>query len=169
MTSTAPAQDSSESTSVPAAKATVAAPAPVKRAPGALESASGQGAAVYRLDTRVGEEQMTSRVDPYEALASWEGEVLAVGNEVFSARIRSRTGSTPVLDVELPRREVDDVDQPLLDEGAVFYWEVGYRRAGGRKVRESRLVFQRLPVWRELDLMMGKREAENLQRDLGWL
>lgn len=136
--------------------------APEERLPSA--SAATQGA----VRTTAVEVQSAGRPDPYEALASWQGTVGNVEGDSFTARLRSRGREMPVLDVRLSTREVTENDLPLLVDGAVFYWDVGYRNAPARRVRESRITFQRLPVWREADITRGERDADELARKLGW-
>ena len=106
--------------------------------------------------------------DPYERLAAWEGTVIDVLDDRFSARLLARDDATPPLDVEVSFREIAPSDRDLLAEGAVFYWDVGYRHRPGAKVRESVLSFRRLPVWREADVVRGTHEAARLKNALGW-
>jgi hypothetical protein len=78
-------------------------------------------------------------------LQRWTGRVEFVGAETFTAVITDTLDSTkPLEEVELSTGEVSPSDLPLLTEGSLFYWTIGYRDSpGGQRGRISELRFAR--------------------------
>lgn len=102
-------------------------------------------------------------------LQKWEGVVLEVGPETFSARLADLTRSSPEEEAEFPVDEISNADWALLQPGGVFYWTIGYSndRFGQRK-RESRIRFRRLPAWTAEEIEGARREADDIAKRLGW-
>lgn len=102
-------------------------------------------------------------------LAEWEGVVLGVGEELFTARLMSRTSDTPDEEVELPLAEVSDFDHDLVVEGGIFYLSIGYRvEPAGQRSRVGMIRFRRLPAWSATDIAEAQREASERMKALGW-
>lgn len=111
---------------------------------------------------------------PREALLtlqSWEGVVLAVDDDVFTARIADMANKTPDEEVEIPIAELSPFDIELLEPGAIFYWSIGYRQRlpQGTRERVSRIRFRRLPAWSRSDLRRARGRAEDLRAEFGWI
>lgn len=102
-------------------------------------------------------------------LESWQGQVLEVSGETFTARLNSETDLTAE-DAEFEIEAVSSTDMELLEPGAVFYWNVGYRvDPGGRRARQSVVSFRRLPAYSQSVLDEIAREATAISADLEWL
>ncbi len=103
-------------------------------------------------------------------LQEWEGVVLQVSAETFVARVVDQTGDHPEEEIELPKDDLSPFEIDLLEEGAVFYWTIGYRQRlpRGQRERISRIRLRRLPAWSRAELAAARSRAEALQRDLGW-
>lgn len=87
-------------------------------------------------------------------LQQFEGTVLSLTSDSFTARLRDRTSpGMPTEIAEFERDEVDPSDTELLVVGGVFYWNIGYRlHPWGQRERASFLAFRRLPAWTRQDL-----------------
>ena len=107
----------------------------------------------------------------FHPLQEWEGHVISVGVETFTARLTDLTnGATVAGEVaEFPIDDLSDGDREMLAVGRVFRWAIGYQRGiGGTKSRLSRIVFRRLPQWTEKDLIKAEKEAASLSAQLRW-
>lgn len=96
--------------------------------------------------------------------------MLQVSAETFVARVVDQTGDHPEEEIELPKDDLSPFEIDLLEEGAVFYWTIGYRQRlpRGQRERISRIRLRRLPAWSRAELAAARSRAEALQRDLGW-
>jgi hypothetical protein len=95
--------------------------------------------------------------------------VLEVLDETFTARLSSDTDLTAE-DAEFEIEEISRSDVELLEPGAVFYWNVGYRvDRGGRRARQSLISFRRLPAYSQAVLDEIAQDATAIADDLGWL
>jgi hypothetical protein len=85
-------------------------------------------------------------------LGSWEGTVQHVGKDTFTAYIADIDERQAAEVAEFYRSDLSEEDSELLEEGAVFYWFVGYNdSASGQRSRSSVLRFRRLPPWTEYE------------------
>ena len=84
-------------------------------------------------------------------LQRWIGRVESVHDEQFVAITTDATNPrNPPEEVEFDLTEVSEGDLPLVAEGAMFYWSIGYRDSpGGQRERVSSLRFVRSPVLRD--------------------
>lgn len=101
-------------------------------------------------------------------LQKWEGYVTQVGTETFWVRLTDLTGSAPDEEAEIALSEVSPGDRPLVADGAVFYWMIGYRDdRSGQRHRESLIRFRRLPAWTSQEMAAGARQAVQWAHELG--
>lgn len=102
-------------------------------------------------------------------LRSWEGIVLDAhaSDETFLARVSDVT-SHELSEAEIFLDEVSDEDRTLLQDGAVFYWTIGYRIGPDGRERVSRIKFRRLPAWSRVELNSAEQEASELAEQLSW-
>lgn len=134
-------------------------------APSPAEGTAGASAAVPNNEPiqlpYVAEPRPVQRTGRFELLQQFEGTVLALEGDQFTARIKDRT--TPESGDELATFELSDVsdaDRGLLAVGSVFYWSLGYRvQTWGQKERSSMIRFRRLPVWTRTDIERAERQA----------
>ena len=104
----------------------------------------------------------------FEVLQKWEGIVLDVLRESFTARLIDLTLEGSDEEAEFALDEIDEGDKDLLKPGAVFYWNIGYSDSPSGRARVSIIRFRRLPVWRSEELQRAKRDAERLSGLLEW-
>jgi hypothetical protein len=103
-------------------------------------------------------------------LQAWEGAVLNVGVDSFTARLVDTAGEHPDEEIDLSKDELSPFDLDLLEPGAIFYWTIGYRQQlpVGARERVSRIRFRRLPAWSNAELTVARERADDLAHDLGW-
>ena len=99
----------------------------------------------------------------FVSLQKWEGVVTDIREDFFTARLINLTNNAPDETAEFPLEEISEDDHPLLKEGAIFYWNIGYRnKYSGQRERVSLVRFRRLPVWQKDEINAAQKEAENL-------
>jgi hypothetical protein len=109
-----------------------------------------------RLDPLVVLPERTPPREFFKALAKWRGRVLEINGSTFRVLLSSLSGGEPDKEAEIKIEEIDNEDRHLLQEGAAFYWSVGYEdRPSGRK-RASVLRFARVSPWSPRELDRGK-------------
>lgn len=103
------------------------------------------------------------------SLQSWEGHVLYVSENSFTAHVVDKTTVGPDQEVEFAFDEVTPGDHSLIQEGAIFYWDIGYsHERGGQRIRSSLIQFRRLPAWTAKELNVAKERALKLRDEIGW-
>ncbi|MEW6277333.1 MAG: hypothetical protein AB1758_01840 [Candidatus Eremiobacterota bacterium] len=104
----------------------------------------------------------------YSCEKSWEGTVLSIQPDGFSARL-CEPGGAPDLEAAFTLEEVAPDDLELVQPGAIFYWNLGYRDSpSGERERFSMLRFRRLPTWTESELRRARQAGDELADALGW-
>lgn len=103
-------------------------------------------------------------LESVRVLQQWEGVVTEVADDSFFADLQDLNDSAePIEVVELPFEEVPKDDWPLLQEGAVFYWSIGYETtAGGTLRRMSEIRLRRTPRWTKRAHRQAEQRAEEL-------
>ncbi|MBI5478903.1 MAG: hypothetical protein HY906_08610 [Deltaproteobacteria bacterium] len=97
----------------------------------------------------------------YQLLQQWEGVVNEVHGHEFTARLRDVVApANPEKQATFELEQVHREDLALVQQGAVFYWTVGYRiEPHGQKKLESLIHFQRLPAWTRSELTRARQLA----------
>lgn len=83
----------------------------------------------------------------FELRQKFEGQVLAISGEGFTARLEDVLGNIDDLDADFPWEDVPRGDWSLVVPGAVFYFSIGYAVDGGTLERRAVIRFRRLPGW----------------------
>lgn len=95
-------------------------------------------------------------------LQSWEGRVIEVHDNEFTAIISDRTNpNNPDEEVVIDKEEVSPDDHELIFPGAVFYWSIGYKDGEPRRM-VSQIRFCRLPALSRHELERATSEARQL-------
>lgn len=127
-----------------------------------------------RLNNIIDESPIQSNYSPhteiFQALQEWEGFVLNIDEETFTARL------IDTVNKENPEEEgdflIEDLrkdDLKMLKPGAVFRWVIGYViKHDGTKRRSSDIVFRRLPQWTQRDMSEADKEAKELLEAIDW-
>jgi hypothetical protein len=116
---------------------------------------------------KVDHEQNKRRMAVRVPLQAWEGHVLSIGSDSFTAILRNITEGRPYEDEEadFSLEEVSPEERSLLKPGAIFRWLIEYRTVGGSRETISKILFRRLPQWTEADIQQAKvRAAEKASR-----
>ena len=97
-------------------------------------------------------------------LQQWEGVVTGTTKDSFFAELQDLgESSLPLEVVEVAIEEVSKDDRPMLVEGAVFYWSIGYETSpGGQLKRMSEIRLRRTPRWTKRTLELAKKQGEEL-------
>jgi hypothetical protein len=106
-------------------------------------------------------------VDTFVAIQNWQGTVVRILSDSFVGRLVNLSGDSPEEEAEFFVEDVAPGDMPLLQEGSVFYWSIGYRVTPySQRFRSSTLRFRRLPTWTREDLENARESAAQLRADL---
>ena len=101
----------------------------------------------------------------FDIKGKWQGHVVSVGEETFTAIIEDVLEQSPDEQVEIYLEEISPDDRPLVVPGAHFYWAIGYRDViGGYRMRASIIRMQRLPGWTADDLREARGWATRIQQ-----
>jgi hypothetical protein len=97
-------------------------------------------------------------------LQQWTGRVEHVSKRRITAVITDATNpGNPPEEVDLDMEEVSSSDLPLVAQGAVFYWTIGYQDSpGGQRERVSTLRFARQPRLGDVQLNRIFERAERI-------
>lgn len=103
------------------------------------------------------------------SLQKWQGVVLSVEKEFFSAKLINLTDTGYDEEAEFPIEEITYEDIELIKPGAIFYWSIGYHHSrSGQRTRFSQIRFRRLPSWSKEELETAKSEAKQIRDFIGW-
>lgn len=100
--------------------------------------------------------------EQFDVQQKWEGYVLDVGEDTFSARLVRIIGEGPDLAAEIDLEEVDPQDRALLQPGATFYWSIGFLKKPSGHYRASLIRFRRLPPLTKPELEAAREKAAQL-------
>lgn len=90
----------------------------------------------------------------FEVLQRWEGTVLEIGQDDFSARLRDLTNIGIDEETSLFKEDLSQDDKRLLKPGAIFYLNIGYQTSvTGQRIRGLTIRFKRLPKWSADDIL----------------
>jgi len=107
--------------------------------------------------------------ETFRCLQQFEGVVLSVQHDEFTARLIDRSGKQPDDEADFPIAEVSEEDKSYVLPGIVFYWNIYYvDKADGQRTRSFELRFRRLPKWELSDIEEAKRKAACIADAIGW-
>lgn len=119
-------------------------------------------AEIVNLPIFSGDAKLATTLHP---LQEWEGYVVQINNDGFTARLLDVTAGASYEEEEadIPLEEVSESDAAKMQVGSVFRWVIGYERAAtGTKKRVSQIVFRDLPAITEKDLQTANERARGL-------
>ena len=100
------------------------------------------------------------------ALQEWEGYVIGMGKEGFSARLLDITARASIEEEEadIPWSEISEADAKRMKIGSIFRWVIGYERSTRNLSirRISEIVFRELPAVTRSDERAGLAWAEKI-------
>ncbi len=110
-----------------------------------------------------------SQVEIFQVLQEWEGRVLSVGEDTFTARLIDIENNPNHEEGDFFIKDVRNDDLKLLKPGAIFRWVVGTVVKQDRTEHcYSDIVFRRLSKWSHGELSEADKEARNLSRTIDW-
>ena len=124
----------------------------------------------HRNDTFAGRQRMPTEAKgprrataPMTLLAEWDGSVESIEGHFFSASLKGIFGEGArgeEEEAEIPLSDVSPLDRELLRIGSVFRLCVFYEvDDDDQPKRFSKVVFRRLPAYREDDLQKASKRA----------
>lgn len=112
---------------------------------------------------------LKAKINNYSTtLQKWQGYVKQVDYDErkFEAILNDMTeGGTNEI-AEFDFNDVSPDDRKLIQDGAVFYWSIGYSNHNGQTKKESLLRFQRVVEWSEEDYDIASDRASDLNENL---
>lgn len=105
----------------------------------------------------------------FTALQKWEGFVLKVDKETFTARLIDIKNQGVEEEAEIYLTEVTEEDYPLLQPGAIFYWSIGYfDHYSGQRFNTGMIRFRRLPGFSKQEIGLAQEKAQEIRLLFGW-
>lgn len=105
----------------------------------------------------------------FNSLLKREGTVISIMENYFTAKLVDLTHDAVDELADFPFDEISDDDRNLVKEGAVFYWNIGYKlQPTGQKERSSIIRFRRLPAWTRKEIETAEKNADKLTSIFGW-
>lgn len=103
----------------------------------------------------------------FKTLATWEGYVVSVEDESFTARIVDSSGKTPDEEVEIEIEDISIDDRELIQDGAIFNLHIGKENRNGTIKKSSIITFRRMPRWTKSDFKKAEKTEKKLISLLG--
>lgn len=105
----------------------------------------------------------------FQRLEVREGVVLDVGSEAFRARLVDPRGIEPDEEVEIEIDSLSRSDLPMVAQGALFFWAIGYvTRATGRRQLTLKVEFRRLRPGTRGARERARRAGREYAEESGW-
>ena len=101
----------------------------------------------------------------FHTLQEWEGYVIDVSENEFTARLLDLTADANVEDEEvtIPLSELAETDDKHLNLGSIFRWVIGHEYSEkGTLRRVSEIIFRDLPVMSPFDKSEGQKWAREI-------
>jgi hypothetical protein len=102
-------------------------------------------------------------IDTFFAVQEWEGYVVAINADNFTARLLdiSAGGTKETEEADLPLSDLSFEERQNLKPGAVFRWAIGYEISKkGQRKRTSQIIFRQLPRWTQDELTSALKRGE---------
>lgn len=103
-------------------------------------------------------------------VVEWEGVVETIAEDHFSCRMKVVKGSDVDFDEfsEFSLDRVDSGDRDLVQPGALFRLVIGVQAISGTRQQFSRLIFRRLPAWRQEAMDNAQSHLAAVVNDIVW-
>jgi hypothetical protein len=100
----------------------------------------------------------------------WQGHVTRVGDQTFHAMVYDTAkGSGEVEDVEIQKSAVAELMRPLIVEGGVFFWDIGFTvKPSGERNQQMIVSFPMIPTDSKKDRREAAERAKIKFKTLGW-
>ena len=107
----------------------------------------------------------------FHTLQEWEGYVIDVSEDEFTARLLDLTDDANEEDEEVtvPLSEIAETDYKHLYSGSIFRWVIGHEYSErGTLRRVSEIIFRELPVMSASDRSDGQKWAKEIAESLNY-
>jgi hypothetical protein len=107
----------------------------------------------------------------FRALQEWEGYVIAINGDTFTARLVDITAGDQAEgeDVSLPLADLTPEEQASVVVGSVLRWVIGYQiTQSGQRKRASQIIFRQLPRWTRQELDNAAAEGRKRAARIRW-
>ena len=107
----------------------------------------------------------------FHILQEWEGYILDVSENEFTARLLDLTADANEEDEEVtvPLSEIAETDHKHLYSGSIFRWVIGHEYSErGTLRRVSEIIFRDLPVMSGSDRSHGQKWAKEIAESLNY-
>jgi len=110
----------------------------------------------------------------FVAIAEWEGNVVDIGENGFTAQLVTKTESNiaqtfATQETDFQFDDLDEDDRDLVQKGALFRWVIGYSISpSGGRIRGSRVKFRRLPAYTKRELESAQEMAKYRSNKIRW-
>ncbi|TCS49749.1 hypothetical protein EDD52_1493 [Primorskyibacter sedentarius] len=103
-------------------------------------------------------------------IVEWEGVVETIAEDHFSCKMKVVKGSQVDFDEfsEFSIDRVDPGDRDLIQPGALFRLVIGVQAISGTRQQYSRLIFRRLPAWRQEAMIKARSHLDSVMNDIAW-
>lgn len=103
-------------------------------------------------------------------IVEWEGVVEEIAEDHFSCKMKVVKGSEVDFDEfsEFSTDRVDPGDRDLIQPGALFRLVIGVQAISGTRQQYSRLIFRRLPAWRQEAITQAQSHLDAVMNDIVW-
>lgn len=103
-------------------------------------------------------------------IVEWEGVVETIAEDHFSCKMKVVKGSEVDFDEfsEFSIDRVDPGDRDLIQPGALFRLVIGVQAISGTRQQYSRLIFRRLPAWRQEAMIQARSHLDAVMNDIVW-
>ena len=99
----------------------------------------------------------------FQVLQEWEGYIIEIGEDDFTARLLDLTAESSHEEEEavIPFSEISKDDLKHLRLGSIFRWIIGYEHTTSEaKQRVSQIVFRELPIVTKQDIAEAEEWAK---------
>ena len=103
-------------------------------------------------------------------VVEWEGVVETIADDYFNCKLKVVKGSEVDFDEfsEFSIDRVDPGDRDLVRPGALFRLVIGVQAISGTRQQFSRLIFRRLPGWRQEAIDSAQSHLEAVVNGIDW-
>lgn len=103
-------------------------------------------------------------------IVEWEGVVETIAEDHFSCKMKVVKGSEVDFDEfsEFSIDRVDPGDRDLIQPGALFRLVIGVQAISGTRQQYSRLIFRRLPAWRQEAVNRARSHLDAVMSGIVW-
>jgi hypothetical protein len=109
-----------------------------------------------------------SRRSRWQLLKKFEGSVVSVTAETFTAHFKDNRSDAAFIEAEIDLSKLQEEDRALAVEGASLVWTISFCWQGGTKKRESSIYFRHLPAWSAEEIAKAQDQIKRISDAVQW-